>query len=628
MKGYTGKILRVNLSTKSSSKEDIPDSWIRLFLGGMGFASWILYKEVKSNVKPLSEENKLIMSPGLLTTTGIQTASKTVFIAKSPLTGGFGKAVAGASVGFALRRAGFDLLIIEGKSNEPVVLFAGDQEARLEDASELAGKDVRETHKALKAKYPGSSTAVIGPAGENLSHIAGIDCEERQAARTGLGAVMGFKRLKGMAIKGSSRIEFADTALLRAVITKWAQAIKENSDAQLDIKYGTAEFYAWMNQDRGTFPSRNWQQGYFQKSFDNLKEGELSPLDPYYWSPKYTVRPHPCPNCTKPCGRICQVKEGKYAGVELDGPEYETVYSLGANLEVNDFEALCKIHLTCDLYGLDAISAGLTVSWAMEAHERGLLSKEDLDGVDLRFGDVEAILEALRRMAHREGKIGALLADGVKSASQRLGKDSEKFAMHVKGLEPPAYDVRGIKGMALAIADAVRGADHLTAVVYGTELVGKWWKFSGVDRLSAEGKGFEVKLHEDLMTLYDVLGICKFSRHFFLAEPLTGMVKAATGMDMTLSELLTVGERVYNVQRAFIAREGFSRKDDALPYRVHEEPIPAGASKGSLVTREELDKMLNDYYQARGWSADGIPTKAKLATLDLPEVAEEVGAGH
>lgn len=628
MKGYTGKILRANLSTRSFSKEDILERWFRLFLGGMGFASWILYKEVKPQVKPLSEENKLIMAPGLLTTTGIQTASKTTFISKSPLTGGIGKAVAGASVGFALKRAGYDLLIIEGKSSEPVVLVVNDQETKLENAADLMGKDVRETHKTLKEKYPGFSTAVIGPAGEHFSCIASIDCEERQAARTGLGAVMGIKGLKGIVIKGSSRIEFADTALLRTIITKWAQIIKEDRDAQLDVKYGTAEFYAWMNQDRGTFPSRNWQQGYFQKSFDNLKEGELSPLDPYYWSPKYTVRPHPCPNCTKPCGRICQIKEGKYAGVELDGPEYETVYSLGGNLEVNDFEALCKIHLTCDLYGLDAISAGLTISWAMEARERGLLSKEDLDDIDLRFGDVEAILETLRRMAYREGKIGVLLADGVKSASERLGKGSEKFAMHVKGLEPPAYDVRGIKGMALAIAEGVRGADHLTAVVYGTELVGKWWKFSGVDRFSSDGKGFEVKLHEDLMTVYDVLGICKFSRHFFLAEPLTEMVKAVTGIDMLLSELLTVGERVYNLQRAFIVREGFNRKDDSLPHRVHEEPIPAGASKGSRVKRAELEKMLNEYYQARGWSEDGIPTKAKLVALDLPEVAEEIGAAH
>jgi aldehyde:ferredoxin oxidoreductase len=262
----------------------------------------------------------------------------------------------------------------------------------------------------------------------------------------------------------------------------------------------------------------------------------------------------------------------------------------------------------------------------MEAYERGLLKKEDLDGLELRFGNISATLEALRRMANREGKVGSLLSDGVRAASWQLGGGSSRFAIHSKGLELPAYDARGIKGMGLAMAVAIRGGDHLTAVVYGTELVGKWWRFSNVDRFSSEDKGYEVKVHEDLMTLYDIFGVCKFTRHSFYVEAFPLMIEAVTGMEMGLADLMTVGERVYNVQRAFNAREGLDRKDDSLPARIFEDPIPKGSSKGSRIKRSEFERMLDDYYQARGWSGNGIPTKVKLVSLDLQQVADQIGA--
>jgi aldehyde:ferredoxin oxidoreductase len=593
----------------------------------MGFASILLFNETSQGLDAFDPANKLVVAPGLLTGTGLPTASKTLFLGKSPLTGGFGKAAAGASIGPALKKAGYDLLVIEGESPQPALLTIADQEASIGDAQDLWGKNVRETASLLKERYAGFASAVIGPAGENRSCIAGIDSNERQAARTGLGAVMGAKNLKAIVVKGTSRMEYADAQALHDLVLKWTKVIKEHPDAQVDMKYGTGEFYAWMNRDKGVHPSRNWQQGYFEKSFDHLEEGALAQLDPYYWASKYTVRNKPCPNCTKPCGRIVKITEGKYAGTELDGLEYETMYSLGANLEIDDFEAVCHVHMMCDLYGLDAISAGLTVSWVMEAFEKGLVTKEDLDGLEPTFGDVEVTLELLRRMTYREGKVGALLSDGVKAASEKLGKGSDHFAIHAKGLELPAYDVRGIKGMGLAMAVAVRGGDHLTAVVYGTELVGKWWKFSGIDRFSAANKGYEVKVHEDLMTLYDVVGVCKFTRHMFFAEAYPEMVKAVTGMALSVTELLSIGERVYNVQRAFNAREGLDRTGDILTPRVFSDPIPKGPSKGSMIKRSAFERMLDDYYQARGWSWRGVPTKAKLAALDLPRIADEVGAG-
>lgn len=626
MIGYAGKIVRVNLTEKKSTIEALHPEWPRKFLGGIGFASKLLFSEIKRDLDPLGADNKLIVAPGLLIGTGIPTASKTLFIAKSPLTGGYGKASAGATIGPALKKAGFDLLMIEGQSSNPALIVISDQTVKVEDAKGLWGRNVRETEATLKEQHEGFSTAVIGPAGENLSRIAGIDSNERQAARTGVGAVMGSKKLKAIAVKGTRKVEYADPQALHDLVIKWTKTIRENPDSKLDMKYGTGEFYAWMNQRKGVLPSRNWQQGYFHKAFDNIEEGELTQLDPYYWAQKYTVRNKPCPNCTKPCGRIVRIDTGKYAGTEIDGPEYETIYSLGANLEIDDFEALCHIQMMCDLHGLDALSAGVTISWAMESFERGLLTREDLDGLELKFGDVEATLEALRRMAYREGKVGWLLSDGVKAASEKLGRGSAHFAIHSKGLELPAYDIRGIKGMGLAVAVAVRGGDHLTAAVYGTELVGKWWKFSGIDRFSAENKGYLVKMHEDLMTLYDIVGVCKFTRHSFLAEAFPEMVKAVTGISLSVADLLTIGERVYNLQRAFNAREGLDRRADTLPSRVFEDPIPKGESKGSLIKRSEFERMLDDYYQARGWSEDGFPTKVKLVSLDLDDVAEQVGA--
>ncbi|MEM0290752.1 MAG: aldehyde ferredoxin oxidoreductase family protein [Thermoplasmata archaeon] len=620
MKGANGKYLYIDLKNENFEKREIDNYTVRRYLGGLGLGSYFLYREVKKGIDPFDENNVLIISPGLLVSSGLPTASKTVFVSKSPLTGGIGKAVAGATIGPEIRKAGYDLILIKGKAKKHSIIVIKDDEVKIEN-TDLWGKDTRETQLRIKEKYPGFATAAIGPAGENLSKIAIIDCEERQAARTGLGAVMGSKNLKAIAVKGTKKIEPSDQENYKKIIKKWIDIIKDHPNTQLDMKYGTGEFYAWMNTQMGTFPSRNWQQGYFQKSYDFLKEGELSKIDPYYWAPKYVTGYHPCPGCTKPCGHIFEVKDGKYAGTKVDGLEYEIMYSLGGNLEIDDPEAVGYLSLLSDLYGLDAISAGVTISWAMEAIEKGLLKG------DLKFGDADSVARILKEMATREGELGRLLADGVKAAYTRLGKGKE-FAMEVKGLEPPAYDIRGIKGMALAEAVAFRGACHNTASIYTTELVGKWWKFENVDRFNSKAKGYEVKIHEDLMMIYDNLGICQFTSNIFYDEDLLEPIRAFTGFNMTLSELMVIGERTYNVARAFNVREGFSRKDDYLPERVLKDPIPKGVSKGSFVRKEELDSMLDEYYQARGWSMDGIPTKAKLHELELDDIANEIGAGH
>jgi len=629
MKGLWGKILRINLSDGSARTETFSEDFARRYLGGVGLGTRLLYNEVSPRSDPLGPENKMIISPGMLVDTGIPTASKTAFNFKSPLTGGYGRSMAGAELGVQLRRAGYDSLIIEGISEEPSLIVITDGDVEVVPANKYWGLMISEARSKAGKEYPGYATAFIGPAGERLSRISTIDVDGRQAARGGPGAVLGSKRVKGILVKGSKKVPVANADKLRELIAYWANVFRDHPATKADMNYGSGEFLDWVNRARGTFPTRNWQMGYFKKAYETAKrEGrERIGIDPYSWVAKYKVGTRPCPACNKPCSQYIRVDSRKWGVFEVDGPEYETLYSLGGALEIDDIETVAYLNKLADDYGLDTISAGLTIAWAMEAYERGILSKNDTDGLELTFGNSEAAIEALRRMGERRGKLGNLLADGSKKASELVGKGSERFAIHIKGMELPAYDVRGLKGVALAFAVNVRGADHLTAVVYGTELVGKWWVFSGVDRTKGEGKGFEVALHENLMALYDITGICKFSRHMYFLEGFPDLIEAVSGVRLNESELLTIGERVINIARAFNIREGFSRKDDTLPYRVVWEPIPEGPSAGLHVPPWELDRMLDEYYQARGWSRDGVPTKAKLLSLGLKDIADEVGAG-
>ncbi len=627
MKGVWGNVLHVDLAKGEVWREELPVGVWRSFLGGIGLGAHYLWDLIPEGADPLGPENVLVVAPGLLTGSGLPTASKTAFAFKSPLTGFFGRSIAGAWLGVALKRAGYDVLVIRGKSTKPVVLVIADDDVRLEKAEDLWGMEIPATQEALKDRYGKDfHTAVIGPAGEKLSRIAMIDCDGRQAGRAGGGAVMGAKRLKAIVVKGTNTPPYADPGAIQELAKRWNEVIRDHPATAADTKYGTGEFLDWMNRESGTFPSRNWQWGYFKSAYERAGEGRIE-LDPYYWVPKYVERNVACPGCTKPCGKLFVVKEGKYAGTRIDGPEYETLYSLGGAPEIASVEVVAKANEICDRLGIDTISAGLTLSWAMEAHERGLLSREDLDGLDLRFGNEEAFLEALERLGHKEGKVGELLGDGVRAAVERLGA-GEEFAIHIKGMELPAYDIRGSKGVALAFAVSYRGGCHLTACAYGPEFGGSWWLFQRVDRHSIRDKGSFVKILEDLMAVYDVLGVCKFSRHIFFLEGLPEMVRAVSGLDLGPGELMVVGERTVNLARAFNIREGLTRADDHLPLRVMRDPIPEGPSAGDRVDREELDAMLDDYYAARGWDRRGVPLKAKLVSLGLPRVAEEVGSGE
>jgi aldehyde:ferredoxin oxidoreductase len=622
MKGVTGKILFVDLTNGKSTIVLLSEEIYAKYLGGLGIASRLLYDYLEPGTDPLSPENPLIIVPGLLVGAGLSTASKTTITFKSPATNAFGRSVVGAYLGVALKKAGFDGMIIKGKSNKPVYLYIEDKNVEIRDAADLWGKDAIETQAFLREKLGKDfRTGAIGPAGEKLSCIAGIDFEERQSARAGGGTVMGSKLLKAIAVKGTGNVDYADKDLLKVAITTWNKKINGSEAQKLDMGYGSGEFYEWVNKERGVFPVKNWQESIFEESFEKHKGGK-SPLDPYYWSPKYTEKLHPCPHCTKPCGRFFVIKDGKYAGTRVEGIEYELLYALGSELGIDNIEVTAKLNEICDRAGVDGISAGGTLGWAMEAFEKGLLTKEDTDGIDLYFGNEEAAIQVMEQLVEKKGKLGELLGDGVKRAAKKLGKGSEKFALEIKGLEPPGYDVRGLKGMALAIAVSVRGACHLTGGIYAPELTGSFWKLTNVDRLSAKWKGYEVKTGEDFMSVYDTLGMCKFSRGLFWVEGMLDGLKAVTGIDYNVSQLMTIGERIYNLDRLINIREGLTRKDDSLPYRVTHEPIKNGVSKGNYVREEELQDMLDEYYLGRGWSKDGIPTKMCLFRLDLENEAD------
>ncbi len=606
---YGGKILTVDLSTKEGKRQKIGDSFALKYLGGDGFGAYFLNTLVSPKSDPLDGENVLVLAPGLFVGTPVPTGGKTSFFAKSPLTNGWGEGVMGGRIGFALKQAGYDSLIVTGKAEKPSCLHLCDDEVKVKSAEHLWGKSTRETAEAIKKDERDVIVATIGMGGEKLVRYAVVDCEERQAGRGGIGAVMGAKNLKAIAIEGSKDITMADPEKMMSLLEKWYNEMLKHPSFEDDGKYGTGEFLEWINAEKGTFPTRNWREGVF----DERKE-----IDPYYWAPRYAIKNKGCVQCTKPCGKAFVIK-GSYEG-ELDGVEYETLFSLGGNCGNPSIEALAKANELCDLYGIDTISAGGTIGFAMDLYENGILSREDV-GMDLHFGNGTAVVEMVEKIAKREG-IGDILAEGVKRAAEKIGKGAEEYAVHVRGMEPPAYDVRGIKGMGLAFMTSPRGACHLRSGAYSLELTGKFWKYEGVDRFSAENKGKEIADMENFMAIYDALGVCKFSRGIFLLEAFGDLLEAGIGKRISEEELVRIGERICNLKHVFNIKCGWKKEDVQLPQKIR-KPIPEGVSKGGFISEKEEKKMLQDYFMARGWDKKGIPTEKKLKELEIEEFMQK-----
>ncbi|MEF8772604.1 aldehyde ferredoxin oxidoreductase family protein [Halodesulfurarchaeum sp.] len=637
--GYWNRLLVVDLTSRSVETRELSETFVRRYLGGAGFTTRLLYEAVGPEVDPLDPENVLAIAPGLLVGPSVPTGSKTSFGFKSPLTGGYGKSIVGAKMGDQLKRAGYDAMLIKGVAKSRTTLVIEDEEVRFESAADLWGLDTWETDDALKERYGEQvRTAVIGPAGENQSRISMIECEDRQAGRGGPGAVMGSKNLKAIAVKGTKDVPVARPDELEELNQKWRlettgrgeTEVEGTGSATVDVEFGTGEAFDVKNTVLGIYPTRNWQSSYFKSAYDRLEdpENDRVSLDPRYWTEKYVNTKRPCPYCTKPCSQYFEAEDTKYGDIEVDGPEYETQYALGGNVGIDEIEATAKANEICDHLGLDTIDAGNAIAWAMEAAERGLLDETHLDSIeaDLAFGNADAVIELLEKIGKGEGELAQLLMDGNARAAQTLGA-GEEFAIHVKNQAPAGFEARGIKGMALAYGVAPRGADHLSSCLYALEMGGDFWKFEGYDRQRMDGKALALKAMEDLMMVYDMTGVCKFTRGLTLAEGVRELVNAMTGFDLSTSELLTAGERTYNLSKGYNLREGFDRSDDRLIPRFTEE-IPNGPSAGESIDEAAYEKELDRYYTVRGWDSAGVPLGQTLEELDLEEIMGAIGTAH
>jgi len=625
LKGYSGAFLHVNLTHKSLKKGPIDEKLAQEYLGGAGFCSRILYDKIKPGINPLGPENVLMFSTGPLTGTLFPQASRYIVAAKSPLTDIWGESHAAGHWGPELKFAGCDGIIIEGQSSGPVYLAIDDEHLEIRSAEHLWGKTCYKTDDILKEEWEDSQVKVasIGPAGENLVRYASImNDRDRCAARSGLGAVMGSKKLKAIVVRGSKDIEVADTEGYLNLIVELHGKMLAHPFTENRAKYGTTSLVELM-QEIGRLPTYNMRQGIFDE-YEKIS-GETIRRN-------YLIKARACFACLQRCGRYTAVKEGPYAYVG-GSPEFETQCCLGSRCGISHTEAVLYAHYLCNAYGLDGISTGATISWAMECYDLGILTKRDTDGIDLSWGNHEALIQLIPMIARREG-FGNLLAEGSYRASQKIGRGADKYVMHVKKQEIAAQESRAQKSMGLAAATAARGADHL----YGfpvldevgfedtiRERFGDKYLPEISDRLNPKYKGFMVKECEDFMVVVESVGVCKYGTQIppvFYYEDIAKALQTTTGMKISEKELRFIGERIVNLNRAFNAREGISSKDDTLPDRLTSEPAPKGPAKGHVV---ELSEMLEEYYELRGWSKkNGLPTKRKLMELGLMDVAMDL----
>ena len=609
--GFTGKILRINLTAKEYIIEDLPEKIARQYLGGAGIGIKYLYDEVPGDTNPLEEDNKLIFVTGPLTGTDAVCASRMKVITKSPLTGAVAMSSTGGYFPAEMKFAGYDMIIVEGKSPEPVYVSIVDDKVTFKDAKPLWGSKTLDCEIFIKDKLGDQNTRVacIGPAGENLVSLGAIINERHAAGRKGTGAVMGSKNLKAIAIRGTKKVPIYDNDKFKEARSAMMKGMKASPVLFGHFAEKGTPGIVGLVEASGVFPYKN---------FSATGESDLTPYLAEEATDPYNTVVETCYRCPVMCSHVKLAREGQYAGVS-SVPEYEVFAILGGATGVNNVDAIIAGDRICDELGMDNMSAGILVGFAMELYEKGILTKEDTDGIDLRFGNHQGMVEVIRKIAFREG-IGGILADGVVKAAKKIGKGAEKYAMHVKGLELPGYDPRGVKAHGLNYATSYTGADHNRGYAF-QEMFGIPFPYA-VDRLTIEGKGELTKWNQDVRCVTADCGpMCAFILDMgvssFATENTAALVSAATGFNYTPDEVYQVGERVNNVAKLFNMSAGFTRADDTFPDRILEEEIKAGAAKGQRISREDLDFMLDEYYAARGWAKDGTPTKEKLAELDL-----------
>ncbi len=597
MAGYCGKLLRVNLSTGEITKEELDIALAKKFVGGRGLGSYFLAEEVDPAVDALSAENKLIFATGPLTGSQAPASGRYMVVTKSPLSGTIACSNSGGFWGAELKRAGYDMIIVQGRSDKPCYISVNDDAVEIKSAERCWGKLVSETTDLLLEEAGDAKARVltIGPAGERQLLLACIMNDRyRAAGRSGVGAVMGSKNLKAIVVRGSGKVATAKPEAAKEVLKRVRQMLKENDITGKGLPtYGTSSLVNVINE-HGIYPTRNFQRGHFETA-DKVSGEALAE--------QYLVKNVACYACPIACGR--RVKVGDVQG---EGPEYETLWAYSADCGVDDLAAVIRANNWCNEYGLDTISSGTTIACAMELYEKGYIKPDEIDGPALEFGSSEAIVEWTRKMGAGEG-FGARLAAGSYRLAESYG--AAELSMSVKKLEMPAYDPRGVQGHGLEYATSNRGGCHVRGYMISPEILGIPEK---LDRFSVDGKAGWVKRMQDLTAVIDSTGLCLFTSFALGADHYRDMYNAIVGEDWTTEEMLEAGERIWNLERRFNLKAGVGADEDRLPRRLLEEPILAGAKEGQV---HRLAEMLPEYYQERGWDAKGVPTEERLAQLGL-----------
>lgn len=611
---YRDRILKIDLTSGKAVTEGLPQEIKLRFIGGRGFGAWYLYKELRPGADPLAPDNELLFLPGVLAGTVAPGFSRWIVVTKSPLTGCYARSVGGGKFGAAIKIAGYDFIVVEGRAERPVYVYIDKEGVKILDAGDLWGLDTQETQKKLWERH-GRKThiACIGPAGERLVRFAAIIHERRAAARCGVGTVMGAKNLKAIAvnIEGCAPPSLHDKDGFLKLVKEHNRVLKDHPRRKRLTALGTTSMTLRMHE-LGIFPVRNFQRGRLSgvqqigaEAFSKLK-----------------VADYGCFACTTRCGNVFEVREGPYRGSRSEGPEYETIFAFGGEPENTDIGSLVAADDLCDRLGLDTISTGVTIGFLMELFDRGIVTSEELGGLEPRWGDHALILQLIKKIARREG-VGRLLGEGVRRAAEAIGRGAERYAMHCKGLELPGYDPRAAKAHGLSYATSNIGGSHMYG--YARQEISGATEPRPVDRLAEDGKG-EIAGWNQIKKAREETGVlCNFADSGITPRLIGDLYVSATGVPEfgELNYLDRVGERIVALERSINVREGFRRQDDKLPERFLKEPLEeAGPSTGAVI--EGFDLMLDDYYHFMGYDSNGVPTEEKLRELGLEEVAAEL----
>lgn len=627
MFGYCGKILHIDLTNRKHWTEEKPEEWYKLWIGGVSMATRLCWENITPKCDPYSPENPICFANGIFSGTPVPVGGKFGLASKSPLTGFIGDSLSGSWFSVAMKRALWDGIVIHGSSDKWIHLFIDDDRVEFLDATYLLGKGTYETEEAIREKFGDDQvrSCTIGPCGENMVRFSNVTNDGRQAGRTGHGAVWASKKLKAVSVRGTNGVKVADPDTLMQMSFDITAAAQGESTKKYRL-YGTSTNMLNMNK-HGLLPTRNYQEGTFE--FAEMVSGE-------YLDEHHKVKVIACAQCPIACEQMSMVQTGPFAGA-MTGVEYESLQANSSNLGISDMRACIQLLELADHAGMDSMSMGVTISYAMECYEKGVLKKEDFkctqfpEGIELNFGNGEGAVALAKMIRDREG-IGNLLAEGTRIASKAIDEEREtesyKWAMNIKGLECPGYDARGLKTFSVGLAVGTRGGCHNRSAAYDPDIQGEVNRFT-ID----ETRGKVAADSEEYAAVYDTLPLCKFIRRCFTGKAdragawpsIAKLINATTGWHYDYDDVDMIGIRAHTIKKAFNIREGWTTEDDDLPWRWKHDPMTKGASAGYIVTEEELAYLKDIYYKAKGWTADGMLPKELLVKLGMPDVAEQIG---